>query len=247
MKFKNKKGFTLFQLVMVIIGLGMAAAVAVRFMFYSTEEARKQKTLNEMKRIVYAIHGNPEIVPQTNFGYVGDMVGLPGSLSDLVNSVGGGLWNGPYYDIGFDEDPDDVLYDAWGQLYTYNPSSGYIISTGSGSDLRQNFLLNPSKLMSNSIQGTVKDNTFGIPVGKETSNFSMTLTHKGNSGTLTKTKWTQKKVDANGRFIFTDLPAGNYMLTVTYTSLNATINKFITLQPIGGTEKITIKFNIEFL
>ena len=246
MNLRNNKGFTLFQLVMVLIGLGMAAAVAVRFMFYSTEASRKQRTIDKMKRIVYAIHGNPEMVPQTNFGYVGDMAELPGDLTDLVERVGGGDWNGPYFDIGFDENEDDVLYDAWGQAFTYNSSSGYILSTGGGATLRQDFYITPYKLLNNSISGKVVDINYGIPTGKETGRFSITLTLRGNSGTKTSPKWSLNKVDATGSFSITGLTAGNYNLEVTYTRYSVTINKFLTIPPFGTSQSILIRFNVDF-
>ena len=246
MIFRNKRGFTLFQLVMILIGLGMAAAVAVRFMSSSIIEERKKKTLEKMREIVYAIHGNPEKVPQTNFGFVGDVLSIPSSLSDLVDMKGSQDWNGPYYIIDFDENEDDILYDAWGQPFTYNPTSGYISSTGGGTTLTQEFLLKPSKLLTNSIEGKVIDRQYAIPQGRENRRFNVNLIHKGNTGTKTRPTWSLNQVGTDGKFYFNNLAAGNYLLTVEYTRYSVVVSKYISLPPTGQTQKYTIKFSVTF-
>lgn len=242
---KNKRGFTLFQLVMILIGLGMAAAVAVRFMYFSTEESRKQKTVQKMKRIVEAIHGNSEIVPQTNFGFLGDMRRLPTSLDELVNVVSGGEWNGPYYTVGFQEDTDDILNDAWGQPFSYNSATGIISSTGGGTTLTQQFTLSPIKLVTNSIEGKVVNKFWRIPQGLERFQFSIVLTHLGNAGTKTSPTWSTS-LNSQGKFYYSNLTAGNYLLTVTYDRYGESINKFITIPPLGTTYKLTIRFSRTF-
>jgi len=244
MIFKNKKGFTLFHLVMIMVGLGLMAAVAVRFMYFSTEESRRKETIDKMLKIVYAIHGNPEIVPQTNFGYVGDLRALPTSLTDLVQSADP-EWNGPYFDIGFQEDTTAVLNDAWGQSFIYEPSNGRIISNGMGESIVQKFLLDPVKLLTNSIEGKVIDRNQRIPQGMERFRFNITLTHKGNLGIKTSPSWTTS-LDSQGKFYYYNLASGNYLITVEYTRYSLTINKYITIPAMGTLQRMKIKFNVTF-
>ncbi|MBD3402095.1 hypothetical protein GF420_04305 [candidate division GN15 bacterium] len=134
-------GFTLVELVIIIVTLGILAAVAIPRFADVTEGSRTTATTDELNRIKRAIVGNPSAVAggqQVDRGFEGDVGHLPASLQDLVvkpdsiaaydrlTRLG---WNGPYLD-GAD---NKYLTDAWGNAYVYQPSNRRIISTGGDS------------------------------------------------------------------------------------------------------------------
>jgi prepilin-type N-terminal cleavage/methylation domain-containing protein len=140
-------GFTLIELVMIIVVLGIIAAVAIpRFGIFS-ESARENATREEMRRIKMAIIGDPRAVSggqYINRGFEGDVGFPPGNLVDLVQKpdsiqpydkftrVG---WNGPY----LDSTNSDFLYDSWGNPYVYNPGVRTITSDSPTPDIVINF------------------------------------------------------------------------------------------------------------
>ena len=133
-------GFSLLELIMVLFIVSILAAVMAPLAFQFTDDVRESATREEMRIINRAIVGDPAAA---QYGYVGDMGSLPGSLADLntkpagaddytssgrVNGVGIG-WNGPYLNIGYST--GDYLQDGWGRDYVYNNSTGQLTSLGS--------------------------------------------------------------------------------------------------------------------
>jgi prepilin-type N-terminal cleavage/methylation domain-containing protein len=134
-------GFTLIELVMIIVVLGVLAAVAIPKLGDVTENSKITATKKELLALKVAIAGNPDAVAGGKYvdrGFEGDVGFAPSSLQDLVikpdsisaydklTSLG---WNGPY----IDSTEGNYLKDSWGVDYAYQPSSRRIISVG-GSD-----------------------------------------------------------------------------------------------------------------
>ena len=130
-----QRGFTLIEVLMVIVVIGILATVAMQSMQGGIERARYQETQTEMDAIVFAIRGNPDLYAnglRSDFGYVGDIGAVPSSLDDLISNPGLGTWNGPYLTGRFTEDTQGHAKDAWGNAYAF--SSGITVSsTGGGS------------------------------------------------------------------------------------------------------------------
>jgi len=133
---EHNKGFTLVELAMIIVVLGIIAAVAIPRFGDMDQSARINATKAEMQRLKKAIIGNPEVVAggqYVNRGFEGDVGFVPQSLSDLAAKpdsvptfdkfarIG---WNGPYIDSSGQE----YLKDAWGNSYGYNPAARTITS-----------------------------------------------------------------------------------------------------------------------
>lgn len=137
----RQRGFTLIELVMVIVVLGLVAAIVVPRMGSLSESSRVNATKSEMLVLKRAIIGNPSAVAGGRYfdvGFEGDVGHPPATLSELgrkpdtvpaydkFTRIG---WNGPYVDTSGGE----YLTDAWGAAYVYDPGQRTIMSVG-GSD-----------------------------------------------------------------------------------------------------------------
>lgn len=137
----DQSGFTLVELVIIIVTLSILAAVAIPKFSDMAESSKITATKQELLNLKLAIVGNPEAVSGGEYvdrGFEGDVGYAPPSLSDLVNKPDSVApynrltrlgWNGPYID-GTDS---NYLKDAWGVNYSYEPSSRRLRSIG-GSD-----------------------------------------------------------------------------------------------------------------
>ena len=137
----DRGGFTLVELVIIIITLGILAAVAIPKFADMFEGSKINATKKEMMQLKRAIVGSPEAVSGGEYidrGFEGDVGFVPSGLVDLaakpdsvanydkLTRLG---WNGPYIDSSGGE----YLKDAWDVVYVYDPSNRRVISVG-GSD-----------------------------------------------------------------------------------------------------------------
>jgi type II secretory pathway pseudopilin PulG len=138
----DDRGFTLIEIVIIIVTLGILAAVAVPKFVDLTENSKINATKQEMLTLKRAIEGNPEVVAGGEYvdrGFEGDVGFVPARLVDLVtkpdsiaiyNPLTRLGWNGPYLDSSGGE----YLSDAWGNAYIYLAAGRTILSTAGGSD-----------------------------------------------------------------------------------------------------------------
>jgi len=141
------RGFTLVELVIVIVVLGIVATVAIPKIGGLLKSSKITATKSEMAELKLAIVGDARVVSggkMTNCGFEGDVGSPPTRLIDLAvkpdslaaydNILGFG-WNGPYIDTG----DGSCFDDAWNVTYTYNPSARTISSSGSGTSITLGF------------------------------------------------------------------------------------------------------------
>ena len=137
------RGFTLIELVVIIVALGIISIVAIPKLGVFGDQAKITATREEMLRLKIAIVGDPAVTAggaYVNRGYYGDVGALPVALADLAikpgavpvfNSFTRRGWNGPYIDSA----GGAYLTDAWSATYSYSSAGRTITSTGSGSSI----------------------------------------------------------------------------------------------------------------
>lgn len=225
----NGKGFTLIEVVLVILLLGILAAMTASYMREFGDAEKWETTRAKMEAIKTAILGDPEIDSfgeRTRFGYIGDMGRLPGSLTVLTASespayiftayygVGSG-WRGPYISQEFSGEYP-IEQDEWGNAFSYsttaNPPS--LISYGAdgasgGSVFDQDITLEfPASSRLSTVHGTIRS-------GENTLSDEVVQIQYPVNGTLTEALNTS---DAKGFFSFSGVPFGARALMVTSVS-----------------------------
>jgi prepilin-type N-terminal cleavage/methylation domain-containing protein len=233
-KLNTSFGYSLIELVVVIVLIAILASIAVSGLKHSVETARVEETRSEMDRLAKAIVGDPSLVSggnRTDFGYVGDVGALPSNLNALVTNPGYATWNGPYVRDAFysstSSNPAEYRYDAWGKAYTYT-GTNVISSTGSGSSLTRQLAPSVSDLISNTVTLTILDISNVPPGPTYADSVLVTLTYpNGAGGTTTATA----HPSSGGSVSFSGVPMGRQMLNVIYTPEGDTLKRQVTVNP----------------
>ncbi len=117
-RLKPVRGFTLIEMMLVVIIIAVMAALVMPRLGGRSEQAKQARAKADIANISVAI-GLYEL----------DMGAYPSSLEAMVSNAGGGAgWNGPYL--------DEVPTDPWGRAYQYkapgqhNPSKFDLSSPG---------------------------------------------------------------------------------------------------------------------
>jgi prepilin-type N-terminal cleavage/methylation domain-containing protein len=203
----KEAGFSLVELVMVIIIIGILAAIGTRKMNDYSEITKAQNTLAEMQDITKAIAGDENLYVdgrRTDFGYIGSNGSLPTNLSDLGNS--------------------ELETDAWGDAYGWSKASLTVVSTGNGDSVSVTLYSRGSLVQndyeSNTINGLVMDVDGLVPTLPDS--VSVVLTYMAG-GTTTAT------VGTSGEYTFTGIPIGNHTIRASYST--QTVPRFVSVVP----------------
>ena len=233
----RQRGFTLIELVIVIIILSILATVATRQLSTTVDTAKYEQTKNEMDALAAAIRGSEELYEsgaRTDFGYVGDIGGLPPNLDALVQNPGYGTWKGPYIDRGIAA--DDFKKDGWGANYTYQDTM--IRSSGSGSNIDKLYASSRAELLSNSVEGYLTDADRTPPTSAHINTIWVQLLRPNGAGGI---KVDSTRPTASGYFTFSSIPIGNQTLRAIYTPQTDTVTIPVAVYP-----KRTTRLNVVF-
>ncbi|HOD67028.1 MAG TPA: prepilin-type N-terminal cleavage/methylation domain-containing protein [candidate division Zixibacteria bacterium] len=220
---KSPAGFTLIELVIVLVVIGIIGAVALRDMLRAIDDARLAQTRAELDQIAFAIAGNPALQAdgaRSDFGYVGDVGALPPDLAALVANPGLASWRGPYLDFGIA--PSDrpsfgsPLSDAWDVPYAYtSPPDGPVAvqSSGSGAPLTRLVAPSAADLLNNTVRGFITDADRHSPGPVYRDSLALLLSYPDGAGGVAAVACVPA---ADGSFAFTGIPVGNHTLRVIF-------------------------------
>jgi len=118
---KSKRGFTLTELMLVVVIIGILAALVIPRIAGNSDRARRTAAIADINGGIKSALGQYEV----------DNGNYPKSLQDLVVAPGNAKnWHGPYFDSA------RLPVDPWGNPYIYyypgkhNPSGYDLLSTG---------------------------------------------------------------------------------------------------------------------
>ena len=225
----NRRGFTLIEMVIVIVIIGIISTIALRSIQGTIDQARFDDTVKEMNVIARAILGDERLVSggvRSDFGYVGDVGSLPTNLDALVTRPSGfATWAGPYFSSDFAENSQDHLRDAWNDPYAY--SGGLtIISAGGGNTITRRLADTITDLTSNTVNGIVRDKSLAPP-GDSAAIVVVTIEYPDGAGSLTSSSIAP---NASGEFSFANsIPIGLHRIQAVAGA--DTISKKIAVYP----------------
>ncbi len=234
----NQKGFTLIELVLIILLIGVISSLAVRKMSTSVNTAQYEQTKKELDQLAYAIVGNPNVYTngsRTDFGYVGDVGALPPNLNALYQNPGGYTsWDGPYITNGTSD--NDFQKDAWNVDYILSSTS--IRSTGSGSNIDKDFTPTTTALLANSLYGYIIDASGQAPGAVYKDSLIVQMRYPNGSGGYSTVSVVP---DNSGNFSFYSLPIGVHTLSVIYIPDSDTVTYSVAIAP-ESENKLAIAF-----
>jgi len=230
-KLKSIDGFSLLELTVGIIILGILLAVAMQSMTSVVNDVRQTKTEREMEMLASSIVGDADLsqgAGRGDFGYVGDIGAFPPNLNALYNNPGGySTWKGPYLPQGFTQDSTGLKTDEWGAAYNFTGGMT-ITSTGSGSTITKKIARATADYLINTVNGDIADGA-GSPPGSvygDSINIQVTIPN-GTGGTQNKLY----KPNSLGNFTLDSIPVGQHPLRVIYTPLSDTLFRYLTVYP----------------
>jgi general secretion pathway protein G len=223
-------GFTLVELILVIVIAGILIGVAVQNGTQLYDASRIEETRQEMEALASAITGNPALENngvRSDFGYVGDVGSLPPNLEALhINPGSFTTWKGPYLGNRFAQVANDYRRDAWGIDYSYAGTT--VTSTGSGSPIVKRLAGSPAELVANTVSGNVYDANGTPPGASFFDSITVTLTHPDGAGDVTSRG---ASVTGGGYFSFASVPIGNHSIAIVYEPTADTVYHFVSVTP----------------
>ena len=229
-RLRDNNGFSLVELAIVVVIIGILLAVAMRSMTAIVQDRRLVKTEREMEALAAAIVGNPSLHSggaRSDFGYVGDIGAFPPNLDALLSKPGGyTTWDGPYIAL---VTGDSVGYsrDEWGLPYDYSGGNA-IISTGSGTSIVRKLADDPADYLYNTMSGQISDAADSLPGPLFCDSIDIRITIPDGAGGTTARS---VHPNAGGYFSLDSLPAGRHSLSIAYTPTADTLRRSLTVLP----------------
>lgn len=234
-KLRSEAGYSLLELVIVIIIVAILATVAMKSQTATNEVVRVEETKAELEQLAWAIAGNQTLVSggsRTDFGYVGDVGALPANLDALVtNPSGMATWNGPYVRDDFYSaaggPSSEFKIDAWGVAYQYSGGNS-IASSGGGTTITRRIANSTDDLLYNQLTVTVVDLDNDPPGNVYRDSVRLILVQPDGTGSFaTRTLYP----NANGLVVFDSIPIGQQTLRTVYLPTNDTLTRLVNIAP----------------
>ncbi len=224
-------GFTLIELVLVVVLIGLMATLTTSNLGPVIDRARLEETKQEMDRLAFGIVGDARLRndgTRIDYGFVGDVGSLPANLDALVSNPGAyATWKGPYIKNEFVQDSYDYARDAWGSDYLY--SGGIeLVSNGSGQTITRPLASSLEALLYNSLSGVISDRDGTSPGAAMKDSLIVRIVYpNGVGGRAVRAK----SPDAAGFFSFDSLPIGNHQLEIIYFPAGDTSRLLASINP----------------
>ncbi len=223
-------GFSLIELLVIVVVMGILAAVALNSMSSGVDNLRRVRTEREMDELASAIVGDPGVIAggqRADFGYVGDVGAFPPTLAALTENPGYATWDGPYLAPGYAEDTVGYRLDEWGKPYAYT-GGVTISSTGGGTTLTKKIADAPSDYLANTYRGEVRDAFDSVPGPVYADSVTVALSAPNGAG---GTSTVSVHPDSTGEFALNSIPAGVHPIRVIYEPNADTISRYLTILP----------------
>ncbi|MCP4704749.1 MAG: prepilin-type N-terminal cleavage/methylation domain-containing protein [candidate division Zixibacteria bacterium] len=230
---KSNSGYSLIEMVVVIIIIGIIAAVTMKSLGKATEVSRTEETKKEMELLSYAIAGNPDLIAngsRSDFGYIGDVGAMPANWDALVTNPGGYTsWDGPYIKDEFASGTGDTEFklDAWGQQYS-SPATINFSSTGGGFTITRNIANSSNNLLVNSVFAVLTDLDNSAPGATYSDSVKFVITIPNGAGSYILKSGNP---GADGLCQIDSIPIGNHLFQIIYIPNNDTLTRRISVNP----------------
>ena len=224
-----QNGYTLIEMVLVLVIIGIIATVGLNSLTAVIQTNRFEETRFEMDRLAAAIVGDPSLVSagvRTDFGYVGDIGGLPPNLDALITNPGGyATWDGPYYGDEFSTDGSSSAFklDAWGRAYTYSGGTT-ITSTGGATTLTRDLAVSTGDLLYNDVTVVVYDLDRTPPGAIYRDSLRVVLSYPNGAGSVATASVIPRP---DGLALFDSIPVGTHLLRIVYLPTADTLRRKI--------------------
>jgi prepilin-type N-terminal cleavage/methylation domain-containing protein len=229
----SDSGYTLVEVLLVVIILGILSTVALKSLGKVNETARIERTKQTMDRLAVAIAGDPSVITdgqRVSFGYVGDVGALPPNLDALVQNPGSyATWQGPYIRDQFTSGGANNSFkqDGWGNNIVYSRTV-FLNSVSGGTTLTRKIAGSIADLTINSITAVITDWDRTPPGTIYKDSLRCVLTQPNGAGATTSRI---KYPDRGGRVQFDSVPIGTQDLVVIYVPTSDTLRRKITVEP----------------
>ncbi|RKX19878.1 MAG: hypothetical protein DRP51_06640 [Candidatus Zixiibacteriota bacterium] len=229
----SNSGYSLIEMVVVIIIIGILAAVVMKSLGKATEVSRTEETKKEMELLSYAIAGNPNLISnggRIDFGYIGDVGAFPPDWDALVSNPGGyATWDGPYIEDKFAMGAGDTGFklDAWGEPYS-SPASVSFSSTGGGFAITRTIAYSTEDIFANSVSAVITDIDDSPPGTTYADSVRFLVTVPDGAGSYT----VKSGIPGSDGFCRIDsIPIGNHLFQTVYLPDNDTLTRRISINP----------------
>ena len=228
----SQAGFSLIELVIVLVIIGVIASIAMQSMSTSIDTVRVENTKVRLNNLAYAIAGDPNLVSggsRIDYGFVGDMGRMPNSLTELAENSGGwATWDGPYLNDELIRPGSDRVFDKDGWGSTISLTGTRLVSSGGPVNIARPVANSENDLLRNSLAVLVTDLDYTPPGADYRDSVTLVLSYPNGSGGLAVRT---ANPGENGMATFDSIPIGAHDIQMIYEPTGDTLRRQVTVDP----------------